>query len=75
MELEKVDPEKGNRLKGYRVLSVTPTDIAAAGKDFLDLARGLGGLEYLNAFTLAEFNKQLRKRFSSRGPKETGARC
>lgn len=75
MNLEKIPRDSKDPFQGYIVVNITPDEIPPADKDFLDLIRQIGGLSFINTFTIREFNKQMRERFSSRGHKEADTRC
>lgn len=66
MKLKKVERQEKNPFQGYIVVNITPDDIEPADQDFLNFISELGGLSFLNTFTINEFNKDLRDRFSSR---------
>jgi len=64
--LEKTPRDNNDPLQGYIVVNINEEDIAPADQKFLDFIRKIGGLSFVNTFTLHEFNKQMRKRFSSK---------
>ncbi|MCJ7646048.1 hypothetical protein MUO65_03975 [bacterium] len=69
MKLEKLKRDSKDPLQGYVVVDIAPDDIAPADKNFLDLARKIRGLSFLNTLTIDDFNKELRERFSNRACK------